>query len=86
VSLGNAVIVENHTGAGGRIAVSAAVSAPPTGHTLLLTPGAMITLHPYLYGDLRYDPLTQLIPIALFGTSDLAVVVAADLLHATSMS
>ena len=69
------MIVENRTGAGGRIAVHAVVSAPPTGHTLLLTPGTMITLHRYLYRESPYDPLTQLIPVALLGTTDLAIVV-----------
>jgi tripartite-type tricarboxylate transporter receptor subunit TctC len=74
-ALGREVIVENRPGASGRIAISALLRAPPDGHTMLLTPGAMITLHPHLYPDLPYDPITQLIPISLVGTSDLAIVV-----------
>ena len=77
-SLAGPVVVENRVGAGGRIAVAAVVAAPPTGRTLLLTPGAMVTLQPHLFRDLPYDTLTQLVPVAMVGSSDLAVVVGAD--------
>ena len=71
------VIVENRTGAGGRIAVGNVIAAPPNGRVLLLTPGAMITLQPHVIRDLPYDPLTQLAPVAMIGSSNLAIVVAA---------
>ena len=61
--LASVVVVENRVGASGRIAASAVVAAPATGRTLLLTPGAMITLHPHLYRDLPYEPLAQLAPL-----------------------
>ncbi|RZL90595.1 MAG: tripartite tricarboxylate transporter substrate binding protein [Variovorax sp.] len=77
-SLRSPLIVENRTGAGGRIAVTAAIRAPATGRTLLLTPGAMITIHPHLYPELPHDPLALLAPIALIGTTDLSIAVAAD--------
>jgi tripartite-type tricarboxylate transporter receptor subunit TctC len=76
-SLAGPVIVENRVGAGGRIAVAAVVAAPPTGRMLLLTPGAMVTLHPHLFRDLPYDTLTQLVPVAMIASTDLAVVVGA---------
>ncbi|MET0505756.1 MAG: tripartite tricarboxylate transporter substrate binding protein [Luteibacter sp.] len=76
--LGAPVVVVNRPGAAGRIAVSAAARATPNGHTLLLTPGAMVTIHPHLYPELPKDPWTWLAPIALIGTTNLSIVVAAD--------
>ncbi|MDM0109007.1 tripartite tricarboxylate transporter substrate binding protein [Variovorax sp. J22R24] len=72
------VVVENRTGASGRIAVSAAARAPVAGRTLLLSPGATLTIQPHLYPDLPGDPVKLLVPIALLGVTDLSVVVAAD--------
>lgn len=51
-------IVENRTGAGGRLTVEQVVSAVPDGSVMLQTPASMVTVFPALYGAaLRYDPL-----------------------------
>jgi tripartite-type tricarboxylate transporter receptor subunit TctC len=58
------VIVENRVGAAGRLAIEALRQAEPDGTTLLLSPASMMSIFPALYGDrLRYDPLTDLIPV-----------------------
>lgn len=50
------VLVENKTGAGGRLAVEELTRSAPDGATLLLTPAAMITLYPHVYKRLSYTP------------------------------
>ena len=62
--LGVPVIVENRQGAGGRIAVEAVKNAKPDGNTLLVTPGAILTIYPHVYDKLSYNPVTDLAPIA----------------------
>ena len=77
-SIGTRVIVDYHSGASGRIAVSMASRAPPTGGTLLITPGAQVTIQPHLFVDPPIDPTRQLAPIALVATTTLCVLVASD--------
>ena len=63
--LGRAVIVDNRTGAGGRIANETVKAAPPDGSVLLLTPIATMAIYPHsLAGGLRYDPLRDYAPVA----------------------
>src|SRR6185312_12057460 len=47
-SLGRAVIVENRSGAGGRVGLRAVKEAAPDGATLLLIPGGLVTVHPHV--------------------------------------
>lgn len=60
----DSVIVDNRTGAGGRLAIEALKASPPDGTTLLLTPGAMLYIYPHIYSKLSYNPLTDLTPAA----------------------
>jgi tripartite-type tricarboxylate transporter receptor subunit TctC len=71
--LGRAVVVENRTGAGGRIGVKTVVQAEPDGTTLLFVPSGMIALHPHAFHSLGYDPLVDLLPISQVMQSDLAL-------------
>lgn len=61
---GPAYIIENRTGAGGQIAVDTVNNAAPDGKTLLLTPSSMMMLYPYVYPDLRYDPVKDFIAVS----------------------
>lgn len=64
------VIVENRTGAGGRIMVTAAKGARPDGNTLMLVPHGPMTLFPYIYRRLGYDPAVDFAPIGRVCTFD----------------
>ncbi len=72
--LGQSVIVENRTGAGGTIAVAAAAKAPPDGYTILFVSGSLV-VHPAIYKKLPYDPVRDLAPITLIGVVPQVLVV-----------
>lgn len=61
---GQAVIVENKTGASTNIGAVAVAKAAPDGHTMLLTSEATITSNPFLFEKLPYDPIRELAPIS----------------------
>jgi tripartite-type tricarboxylate transporter receptor subunit TctC len=71
--LGRAVVVDNRSGAGGRIGVKSAIDAAADGSTLLFVPGSMIVLQPHTERELGYDPLIDLQPLAHVMRTDLAL-------------
>lgn len=68
-------IVENRTGAGGRLAVEMVKAAPPDGDTLLLAPQGPMTLFPYVFRGLRYDPARDFIPVTRVASGDFALTI-----------
>jgi tripartite-type tricarboxylate transporter receptor subunit TctC len=76
ISLNESVIVENRTGAQGRIGVQAVKSAPPDGKTILLTPIAPVSIYQHVYKSLDYDAFKDLAPISQVATFDFALAVA----------
>ncbi len=73
---GQAVVVENKTGASGTIGNSFVSKAVPDGYTLLFTPNTFATAPLVLKPGTgaTYDPLTDFTPIILAGTQSLFVV------------
>lgn len=77
-SLGQSVVVENKTGAGGTLAANAVAKAAPDGYTFLIHHNGMATA-PGLYRKLPYNPLTDFeyvaqvvdVPMTLLGRKDL---------------
>ncbi len=55
-------VVENKPGAGGNIGTANVVNSPADGHTLIVNSVGPIAINPTLY-KLKYDPLTDLVPI-----------------------
>ncbi|MCW0232122.1 MAG: Bug family tripartite tricarboxylate transporter substrate binding protein [Ferrovibrio sp.] len=79
IGLDQPVLVDNRTGAAGRIGVQAVKSAAPDGKTLLLTPIAPVAVYQHVYRDLGYDPIKDLMPISQVSTMDFALAVGPSL-------
>lgn len=76
--LNQQVVVDNRTGGAGRIGVSAVKNAAPDGLTLLFTPFAAVTIYPFVYKSLDYDPFTDLRPLSQICTFDFCMAVNND--------
>jgi tripartite-type tricarboxylate transporter receptor subunit TctC len=55
--------IENKPGAGGNIGTEFVVRAPADGYTLLVNSVGPISINQTLYKSLKYDPLTDLMPV-----------------------
>jgi tripartite-type tricarboxylate transporter receptor subunit TctC len=73
-SLGVPVVIENRPGAGGNIGSAAAARAPADGSTILLGSINTLTMNPWIYKDMPFDPAT-LVPIVFLGPSPNVLVV-----------
>jgi len=73
---GSVAIVENKTGAGGRIAADHVKASAPDGLTLLVAPQGPMTLFTHVFKDkLNYDPARDFSPITRLVTADFALTV-----------
>ena len=61
-ALGQQVVIDNRTGAGGLIGTEMVAKAPPDGYTLLAT-GSPHSIFPHLYKSVPYHPLDAFEPI-----------------------
>ena len=63
--LGQPVVLDHRTGAGGTIAAEAAAIAAPDGYTLMFATVGTHAINASLYAKLRYDPVKDFAPVAL---------------------
>lgn len=75
--LGQPVVVENKTGAGGSLGFDAVAKSPPDGYTLAFTTTAFAT-NAAAGRKLPYDTLKDFVPIGQIGATPLLLVVAKD--------
>ena len=71
------VIVENKPGAGGNLGTEQVVRSAPDGLTLLLGHSGTVSINQALYKHLKYDTSRDLLPVAMFASSALVLVVPA---------
>ena len=72
------VVVENKPGAGGNIGTEQVVRSLADGSTLLLGHSGTVSINPALYKQLKYDTQKDLMPVAMFASSALVLVVPAS--------
>jgi tripartite-type tricarboxylate transporter receptor subunit TctC len=76
--LGKPFIVENRPGAGTTLAAMQVVRATPDGYTLMQGTSSTMAINVTMNKKLPYEPLKDLVPIALLSSSPFFLVVAAD--------
>src|SRR4051812_43676822 len=74
--LGIPVIVENKTGAGGRIAAQQVKAPPPGQHVLMLATPAVMVVAPLVFKDNGYDPERDFVPVSHVNDYEFGLAVA----------
>ena len=72
---GQPVVVENRTGASGRIGVMAAKQSEPDGTTILMSPFTLMLIYPHIYPALNYDA-ADFAPVSQVASFEFALTVA----------
>ena len=62
--LGQQVAIDNRSGANGIVGLEALKSAPADGYTIAAASAGPLTVNPFIYTKLPYDPLRDFTPIA----------------------
>lgn len=72
--LGQAVVIENVSGAGGVLGTQRVVRAAPDGYTLLVGSGSEILINKVINPKLAYDGLRDLVPTVFLATGPMVLV------------
>jgi tripartite-type tricarboxylate transporter receptor subunit TctC len=78
-ALGQPVVVDNRSGAGGIVGADAAAKSAPDGYTFLLSSGSALSIVPLLNNKLPFDPAKDLVPVAGGARLELFLVARSDL-------
>lgn len=76
--LGQLMVVENRTGAGGNIGMEHVARSAPDGYTLAIIHQGTMAMNPHLYARTGYDALVDFVPITRLGMGPLMLAVPAD--------
>ena len=74
-ALGQPIIIDNRSGAGGNIGAEFVAKSAADGYTFLVTPNAVLTVNPHLYERIGYDPLKDFTPVSQMGVLPVVLVV-----------
>ena len=78
-ALGHAIVIDNKPGASGNIGMQEVVRAAPDGYILGYGNVGTLAINATLFDKLPYQPFTQLLPVAMLGFVQNALVVRNDL-------
>jgi tripartite-type tricarboxylate transporter receptor subunit TctC len=62
--VGQTIVVDNRSGAGGNVGAALVAKAPPDGYTLLMGSSAPLAINPIVIKDTPYDPLRAFAPVS----------------------
>ncbi|MEQ1711870.1 MAG: tripartite tricarboxylate transporter substrate-binding protein, partial [Hyphomicrobium sp.] len=77
-TLGQTVIIENVTGAGGTTGITRGAQAPADGYTIMMGHMGTHGASPALYPNLKYDPAKDFTPIGLAAGTPIVIVTRKD--------
>jgi tripartite-type tricarboxylate transporter receptor subunit TctC len=77
--LGQQVVIENTTGAGGIVGVNRVVNAAPDGYTILLGTSGTHSYNQTIYKKRRYDAVNDFTPVTLFSEQPMVLEARKDL-------
>src|SRR5215831_6543308 len=83
-ALGHPVIVDNQPGAGGIVGTAALVRSAPDGFTLSIVSNNHV-IYPSVYKSVPFDPVADITPIAVIGSTPIVLVVNPKNIQATSV-
>src|SRR5437899_8525376 len=78
-ALGQQIVVENRPGAGGISGTEVVARSTADGYTLLIADVGPLAINPHLFKALPYDPLKDLAPVSLIGSTALFLVLQASI-------
>jgi tripartite-type tricarboxylate transporter receptor subunit TctC len=77
-ALGQALVVDNRSGAGGSIGTDICAKATPDGYTIVLSSSGTHAVLPYLYKTLPYDPIKDFEPVTMVAITPQLLAVNVD--------
>jgi tripartite-type tricarboxylate transporter receptor subunit TctC len=77
-TLGQPIVIDNRSGAGGSLGADMAAKAAPDGYTLFLGSNGPLTVNPFVQAKLSYDPQKDFVPIGLANLAPHCLAVNAD--------
>src|SRR5687767_5744916 len=75
LNLGQNVIVDSRSGAGGSLGAEVVAKSAPDGYTLLIGNSGPVTINPVLRHDLGYDPKRDFAPVAWLTSGQMVLMV-----------
>ena len=76
--LGSSFVIDNKPGQGGSAGAAAVAKAKPDGYTFVVSATAPMSINPYVYPKLSYDPLKDFVPVGIHTWLPYAIVVNAQ--------
>jgi tripartite-type tricarboxylate transporter receptor subunit TctC len=75
--MGQSFVIDNKPGQGGSVGAAAAAKAKPDGYTFVVSATAPMSINPYVYPKLTYDPIKDFAPVGIHTWLPYAIVVNA---------
>ena len=76
--LGQAILIDNRSGASGVVGTEFAAAAKPDGYTILYSPSSVMTVLPLINKKMSFDPLKDFAPIHGLGSYDMVLITNTD--------